>query len=179
VLLAGLTILFLGLGIGLVALLTSEIKAEQTETGFFVHSDPPNAEVYINGKKQFGKTPTGVAGLPKAEKYWIVVRKEGYQPFQRQLSLIEGKQLRVHAKLEAKAGESIGSAEIIISAPMGAQVYLDGTRRGVTPLRLPHVSANQEHVIVVRKKGFKEHTETLKALRPGQKLNLTFKLAAK
>lgn len=173
-----LVALFVGMGIALVVLLTQGIKEGATDTGFLIHSDPAGAEVYVDGRKQFGQTPVRVMGLTKDKKHWIVVRMKGYRPFQRQLASVEGTEQLIRAKLQPIAGKAQGSAEVNISAPEGAQVYVDGTLRGITPLRLRDVSTDKKHVIIVRKKGFKEHTEKLEALLPGQKLNLMVKLVA-
>lgn len=95
-----------------------------------VDSDPPGAAVWIAGEPR-GSTPLKLS-LPVDSLTTIPVRvvKDGYEPFQRQLSLPPaGEPLSLVARLEA-APPRIR----IESQPPGAAVSLDDRDLGATPL---------------------------------------------
>ncbi|MCC7495513.1 MAG: PEGA domain-containing protein [Fimbriimonadaceae bacterium] len=99
---------------------------ETTGLSISVDSRPAGAEVLLDGVPQ-GLTPvrlTGLRGRPL-----LLVRREGYLPWQMQLAT--SGPAAVVAELQPAFG---GLA--VSSRPAGAEVYVDGHRHGVTPLRL-------------------------------------------
>jgi hypothetical protein len=63
-----------------------------------VRSDPVGADVFLDGKF-VGSAPANLQ-LP-AGTYSLSVRLEGYEPWQRDLSVISGSETGVQAKLQA------------------------------------------------------------------------------
>ena len=61
----------------------------------------------------------------------------------------------------ASGGESGGAALSVVSEPAAADVYLDGTLRGQTPLELTGVSPGERRVVVV-KPGFLENRRVVR-----------------
>jgi S1-C subfamily serine protease len=65
--------------------------------GLFVTSDPPGADVFINGAKQSGQTPVT---LPLAAgQYNLVLRLQGYNPYVGNVRVKNGVQTQLDAKL--------------------------------------------------------------------------------
>ncbi len=63
-----------------------------------IYSDPFEAEVYVDGKL-IGKTPQYLKTLNKGE-HLVVIRMDGYQPYQETIELDYGQIYRIDAQLE-------------------------------------------------------------------------------
>jgi len=61
---------------------TTRVASRDPQGGpsILVKSNPPGAEILLNGKK-IGKTPTTVGGLNPKKNYFMVLKKDGYKPF--------------------------------------------------------------------------------------------------
>jgi hypothetical protein len=65
---------------------------------FAIESTPPGAEVYVDGDF-VGTTPIAEHSLP-AGKHEIELRKKGFAPWKRQLSVSAGARATVAAEME-------------------------------------------------------------------------------
>ncbi|GEJ56808.1 serine/threonine-protein kinase [Anaeromyxobacter diazotrophicus] len=106
-----------------------------------VTSDPPGAQVTVDGEPVPGGTPAVVEGLRPTAPVTVVVsapdRKTAsyaLAPAPRQLVR------RVHAELRAALG-----AVVVESAPSGARVLLDDRVVGVTPVTIEKVRLDERH----------------------------------
>jgi hypothetical protein len=70
---------------------------EGVETGLYVTSDPPGAEIFVNGVKQVSQTPAAVPLTPR--EYTIVVRLDGYGPYAGRVVVKEGGSTQLDVKL--------------------------------------------------------------------------------
>lgn len=95
-----------------------------------VRSDPTNASVYVDGS-YLGRTP--LVATVAAGQHQLVVKKAGYQPYEVSVRLNPGERVQVYARLLPAVQQGRLSVR---SEPEGAQVYLNGTYRGKTPLTL-------------------------------------------
>jgi formylglycine-generating enzyme len=138
----------------------AKMRARVEEGGMVVLSEPGGASVFMDGRL-VGQTPyEGKALLPKAYKLRVV--KEGYEAWERNVDIEEGKKVEVYAQL--KGGE--GSLEVW-SEPSGAKVWVNGKEMGVAPLVTP-VKAGQ-YLVRVFREGYEVHEEWVQMEGGGKK----------
>jgi len=105
-----------------------------------VTSKPPRAEVVIDGNVA-GTTPLD-SKLP-AGNHWIQVRMAGHITYEQKLDLAAGESRTFAADL-------VPSGHLVVrSTPAAATVFVDGVRRGTSPLELD-LPAGKHQVIVER-----------------------------
>ncbi len=95
-----------------------------------VRSNPSNASVYLDGD-YLGHTP--LVATVEAGRHHLTVKKAGYQPYEVNVRLNPGERVQVYARLVPAVQRGRLSVR---SEPAGAQVYLNGSYRGKTPLVL-------------------------------------------
>jgi len=127
-----------------------KIKLESLAKGIYISSQPPGADVFINGAKQAGQTPVT---LPLAAgQYNLVLRLEGYQPYAGPIQVKDNIQTQLNVPLREKSAGRIAWAQVN-SIPKGAEIIVDGMSTGqFTPARL-QVPAGM-HTITLRLNGF-------------------------
>jgi hypothetical protein len=118
-----------------------------------IQSQVPDAEVFIDGSSA-GKAPIERRDLDPG-KHYIVVRKDGYAEYKREIVLVENVPLSFAAELRASAGLRF------LSTPRGAAVSVDGEPIGFTPTQRPDVAAG-EHVIEFKLPGYFDNRQTIK-----------------
>jgi eukaryotic-like serine/threonine-protein kinase len=127
-----------------------KIKLESLAKGIYISTQPPGADVFINGAKQAGQTPVT---LPLAAgQYNLVLRLQGYQPYAGPIQVKDNIQTQLNMALNEKSAGRIAWAQVN-STPKGAEIIVDGTSTGqFTPARL-QVPAGM-HTITLRLNGF-------------------------
>jgi hypothetical protein len=85
----------------------------------------------------------------------IRVEKEGFRVFERRVQIIPGRTLKLEARLEAMAPRLRVEADV-----SGAQVFLDRTFVGETPVTVREVELG-EHRLNVSAEGYEIHTEMI------------------
>jgi hypothetical protein len=136
-----------------------------------VHSEPPGAEVEIDGEA-VGTTPLNYRLPVGAHRY--TMRLADHHP-------VEGSFELDHSGAEDHAGgqdheasgvkeiraslDQLPGALVIDGAPDGARVFVDGQERGLAAERIEFEPG--EYTIEVRKDGFDSYRDTI-ALSPGQ-----------
>lgn len=118
-----------------------------------VQSTVANAEVFVDGSS-LGRAPVERNDLDPG-KHYIIVHKEGYTDFKREVVLLENQTVALVADLSATG------AVRILSTPDGADIKIDGELVGKTPALRDAVGAG-DHVLEVRLKGYFDHKETIK-----------------
>jgi PEGA domain len=118
-----------------------------------IQSEVPDAEVFLDGSS-LGRAPVERRDLDPG-KHYIVVRKEGYAEFKREIMLVENVPLAFAADLRASAGLRF------LSTPRGATVSIDGEPIGTAPTQRPDVAAG-EHVVEFRLAGYFDSKQTIK-----------------
>jgi CRISPR/Cas system-associated exonuclease Cas4 (RecB family) len=146
-------------------------------------SVPANAEVQVDGE-YWGNTPTADLARLQAGSHTIVVRKAGYEQWERRITLAVGDDRTISAELQASATEasrlapvsdavgsdpreatassavyheSIAPKTIIVrfsSTPASAEVNIDGEYWGTTPTTDFTRLSAGSHTILVRKVGY-------------------------
>jgi hypothetical protein len=118
-----------------------------------VQSQVPNAEVFVDGSS-LGRAPIDRNDLDPG-KHYIVVHKDGFTDFKREVVLLENQSITMVADLSAT-----GTVRVL-SSPEGAEVKIDGELIGHTPVQRDAV-ASGDHIVEFKMKGFFDHKETMK-----------------
>ncbi len=137
----------------LVQLKMEVAAADRPHATLKVQSAVPNAEVFVDGSS-LGRAPIDRSDLDPG-KHFVVVHKDGYTDFKREVMLIENQTVALVADVSAT-----GSLRVL-STPEGAQVRVDGEVFGKTPIQRDGVGAG-DHVLEVDLKGYYAHKETIK-----------------
>lgn len=114
-----------------------------------VTSNVNNADVYINGQK-YGNTPLTISLNPGV--YNLTVKANGYNDFNTSINLTSNQ--NVHAEL-VKNTLSLK----VTSNINGADVYINGSRYGVTPLTV--FLASGTYSVTVKYSGYRDFNTTL------------------
>ncbi len=140
-----------------------KIKLESLAKGIFISTQPPGADVFINGAKQSGQTPVT---LPLAAgQYNLVLRLQGYQPYSGPIQVKDNIQTQLNVPLNAKSAGRVAWAQIN-SVPKGAEIILDGVSTGqFTPARVQIPTGM--HTVTLRLNGFQQAKRTFQASEGG------------
>lgn len=122
-----------------------------------VSSSPQGAAVSVGGAYR-GRTPLEIDVRPGIAQA-VTVLRDGYEPASREVKVAPGARESVTLALQPILGQVIVKA-----TPADAQLYVDGTSRGVArqSIELPATA----HVIEIRKPGYATHRATVTP-RPG------------
>src|SRR5450756_1795598 len=118
-----------------------------------VTSIPPGAKVALDGATK-GVTPLTLIGL-KPRNYALVISLKGYAAISRTVDLSDGTQSTQDFSLIKAFGKLS-----IVSNPAGAQVFLDGKSRGITPLKIDSLPVG-DYVLTLKLDGSTDITDTL------------------
>jgi uncharacterized protein YgiM (DUF1202 family) len=169
------------------------ISGQQVNKGALQVTASPKSKVYVDNKL-LGTTPLCLcdeATMIKTGEYMIRVVPEdtSFAEFQERIS-IEKAVLTVVDRKFGKGATSEGSIIsleklsddktsqlLILSSPIGAEVFLDNTGMGVTPKSIENVSVS-DHTIKVRKDGYTEKTVRIRTQK-GYKLLATIHMGLK
>ena len=134
--------LLVGMGLAALSDLARGPSQATLTVAIAVRSEPPGAEVMIDGKPA-GTTPLRSLSVSHGP-HKIVLSKKGYEPRRMDVSAIaDGEVFSAALVRLANAGLSVSSV------PSGATVYLDGLAQGATPLRLEGLEPGECQVRVV------------------------------
>jgi len=129
-----------------------KIKLESLAKGIFISSQPPGADVFINGAKQSGQTPVTLPLAPG--QYNLVLRLQGYEPYAGPIQVKDNIQTQFPVVLTEKSTSRVAWAQVN-SNPKGAEIIVDGASTGqFTPSRV-QVPAGT-HTITLRLNGFQQ-----------------------
>ncbi len=117
-----------------------------------VKGSPDGATVAIDGK-EVGRTPLDAHQLPRGT-YELTITRDGYTEHIEKITLSPGDTRAIGYSLAAIVKASISSM------PEGAEVYIDGEKAGVTPLRNPQLTEGK-HVIAIRRMGYETHRQEI------------------
>jgi eukaryotic-like serine/threonine-protein kinase len=118
--------------------------------GLTISSDPPGAQVLINGKES-GITPFHSNSLSSGT-YKLTLRMKGYRDISESVRYNGKENINVSKKLTPSGNITIKSD------PTGAQVSIDGKSAGKTPYSSDQITLG-EHLITISKPGYKLHSE--------------------
>jgi len=133
-----------------------------------VVSTPNEANASIDGEFR-GRTPLTVRLTP-GRTHQLTLTKPGYETATRSLSVASDSGRKLEIALTAQYGDVE-----VASKPDGAEVWVDGERRGATPVALSLTGVS--HEVEVRQAGFATVTQKVTP-RPGFPQKLEFELTA-
>jgi len=115
--------------------LDQKLHLEALAAGLYVTSRPPGADIFINGAKQSGQTPTTLPLAPG--QYDLVLRIPGYEAFAEHIQIKDNIQTTLDAEMKPKSqGAHVAWAQVN-STPEGAEIFIDGNDSGqATPARV-------------------------------------------
>jgi hypothetical protein len=134
---------------------------DRPHAGLKVQSPVPNAEVFLDGSS-LGKAPIDRNDLDPG-KHYVLVHKDGFTDFKREVFLVENQAIALVADLSASGGIRV------ISTPEGADLRIDGEYIGKTPVTSDKVNSG-DHVIEVDLKGYFKTKENIKVEGGRQKV---------
>jgi serine/threonine protein kinase len=154
-----------------------DVKLELVATGVpaVIASDPGDAEVAIDGKvvKALGVADIWSGPLSVGQPHEIAVSKPGYSTWKRAVSpAIADGPLKEFARLERVAFKVS-----FVSTPPGADVLVDDTKIGSTPLTVETLDPSAAHTVVLQKRCFENVTRTLVAGSPSTEINAALRPA--
>jgi serine/threonine-protein kinase len=127
-----------------------KLHLESLAKGLLVTSNPPGADIFINGAKQSGQTP---ANLPLGPgQYDLVLRLPGYEAYAGHVQVKDNVQTALNAELKEKSQNHVAWAQVT-TTPAGAEIFIDGTSTGrFSPARVQMPSG--VHTIGLRLNGY-------------------------
>ena len=128
------------------------VKLSDLSGGIAVNTDPPGAMVAIDGR-DVGESPVEIKNASRG-KHVISARMRGFVQREKEVDLKYGEELSVFLRMRKK--EAVFS---VFSFPSGADVFLDGKKVGVTPLKLKQFTPGTYKLKVLREKGFEHEQE--------------------
>ena len=155
--------------------------------GILIETNPA-ASVFINDE-QVGRTPYRETLKPREITVKLIPESidKPLAPYETKVSLASGIETVIKRDFgetdETSSGEIVSFERVggkavelaVVSIPDGAQVSVDGDRRGTVPYKTSSITPG-EHQLVVSFPGYFERTLTVKAVR-GYKLTVVVKLA--
>jgi eukaryotic-like serine/threonine-protein kinase len=140
-----------------------KISLESLAKGLYITSDPPGADVFINGAKQSGQTPVT---LPLAAgQYNLVLRLQGYDPYVGSVQVKENIQTQLNTKLNERSHIHIAWAQVS-SDPAGAEIFVDGNSTGIfTPARVELPAGT--HTVTLKLSGYRPAKRIVSATEGG------------
>ena len=129
-----------------------KIKLESLAKGIYISSQPPGADVFINGAKQSGQTPVTLPLAPG--QYNLVLRLQGYEAYAGGIQVKDNIQTQLNVPLDEKSASRVAWAQVNTN-PKGAEIIVDGTTTGqFTPARV-QIPAGL-HTVTLRLNGFQQ-----------------------
>lgn len=144
------------------------VKLTQADGRIDLSTSPAAASVTVDGEFQ-GRTPLTLS-LKPGRKHELTIAKPGYESVTRSLSVEADSGRKLAIDLVAQYGDVE-----VKSTPPGAEVWVDGDRRGVTPTKLELTAVT--HRIEVRQEGFASKSGEVTP-RPGFAQTVSFELPA-
>jgi len=142
-----------------------DVKLTPADGRLEIASNPSEASVNVDGEFR-GRTPIALR-LSPGRAHRVALSKPGYETTTRELSVAADSGRRLQIDLPPQVGEIA-----VVSTPPGAEVWVDGVRRGSTPATLELTTVS--HTIDIRLEGYATERAELTP-RPGfpQKLERT------
>ncbi|OLB26010.1 MAG: hypothetical protein DMG41_05000 [Acidobacteria bacterium] len=139
-----------------------KIKLEPLARGIFISTEPPGADVFINGAKQSGQTPVTLPLAPG--QYNLVLRLSGYEAHSGTIQVTDI-QTQLKVPLTERSATRVAWAQVT-SNPKGAEIIVDDNSTGqFTPARVQIPSGI--HTITLKLDGYQLAKRTVEASEGG------------
>jgi hypothetical protein len=135
-----------------------------------VASQPPRAEIHLDGIRTGKRTPATLRGVPAGLLHAVQVSLTGHAPAQKTVKPARNRLIKVQLVLKKGAQEESGAGAVTLdSFPKGAVVLVNGKRqKQLTPVTLTLSTLSK---LEVRHKGYKPWR---RAVSPVQGVNLAY-----
>ena len=130
--------------------LDQRIHLDALAKGLYVSSRPSGAEVFINGAKQSGQTPTTLPLAPG--QYDLVLRIPGYEAYAGHVQVKDNIQTTLDVELKEKSQVHVAWAQVN-STPSGGEIFIDGAPANQTTPARVQIQAGA-HIIAIRLAGY-------------------------
>ncbi len=144
-----------------------EFKLSTLSGSVTVATEPPGAKVAIDGR-DVGVSPVNAEQLSRG-RHTVTARKRGYETRSKGIVLDYGESLSICLQMKKK--ETVLS---VFSFPSQADVFVDGEKSGVTPVRIKGITPGK-HELKLVKGGDCQLVEKI-TVREGDELALDFTL---
>ena len=134
-----------------------------------VSSNPSGANVFLDNVLK-GTTPLTITGV-RIGNHSIKLTKSGYRDYLTSVIVKSGQTTVVNATLTPLINQTTTGSISATSNPTGANLYLDGSLRGVTPITVANVTQGS-HVALFTKSGYQNYTTTVNVVA-GQTTTVT------
>jgi len=139
-----------------------KLKLEPLAKGIFISTQPPGADVFINGAKQAGQTPVVLPLAPG--QYNLVLRMQGYEPYSGSIQ-VKDIQTQLNVELIERSATHVAWAQVN-SNPKGAEIIVDGNSTGqFTPSRIQVPTGL--HTVTLKLNGYQPAKRTFQASEGG------------
>jgi len=138
-------------------------------TAMEVTSDPPGIPVFIDSER-WGVTPLRLVGVLPVGVRSLRLSHAHYQDVLDEAVLLKGAVKKIHHRLRLASG-----FVSVSSAPSGAEVYVEGIRRGKTPLSGIELVAGSAKRIEVRQQGYETQIQMVE-VQKGEEREVNFVL---
>ena len=139
-----------------------KIKLESLAKGIFIATQPPGADVFINGAKQSGQTPVVLPLAPG--QYNLVLRLPGYEPHSSSIQ-VKDIQTQLNIELTERSAARVAWAQVS-SNPKGAEIIVDGNSTAqFTPARVQIPTGL--HTVTLKLNGYQFAKRTVQASEGG------------
>jgi eukaryotic-like serine/threonine-protein kinase len=140
-----------------------KIKLESLVKGIYIFTQPPGADVFINGAKQSGQTPVTLPLAPG--QYNLVLRLSGYEAYAGGIQVKDNIQTQLSVTLTEKSASRVAWAQVT-SIPKGAEIIVDGVSTGqFTPARIQIPSGLR--TIILHLNGYQQVKRTVQVSEGG------------
>jgi len=114
--------------------------------------DPADSQLLLDGAlvKDASDAQWSAQKITAGSEHVLTARRDGYTEQTVPLTLKPGEQKNVSIQLAPSMNEIA-----VLSSPAGAQVYLDGVRKGVTPAFVGSIDSKTDHAVTVEKKCYR------------------------
>jgi hypothetical protein len=109
-------------------------------------SDPPGGKIYVDGEEK-GETPSVLSNV-RSGSHVIRIVKQGYEPYEEKVNVVERERKRISASLKMTRGSLFVNTD-----PSGANLFIDGRYVGVSPYEGRDLSSGT-HRVRVAKEGY-------------------------
>jgi len=139
-----------------------KLKLEPLAKGIFITTQPPGADVFINGAKQSGQTPVVLPLAPG--QYNLVLRLQGYEAYSGGIQ-VKDIQTPLNVELTERSATRVAWAQVN-SNPKGAEIIVDGNSTGqFTPSRIQVPTGL--HTVTLKLNGYQPAKRTFQASEGG------------
>jgi serine/threonine protein kinase len=139
------------------------VRLESLAKGLLITTNPPGADVFINGAKQSGQTPVTLPLAPG--QYNLVLRMPGYEPYAGSVQVKDNIQTQLPVELKEKSNVKVAWAQVD-STPKGAEIFVDGNDTGQTTPARVQVPVGI-HTVSLRMNGYQPSRRTFQASEGG------------